>query len=101
MSIDEDDRVDRIIMPSGLPSKTKKKKAKKGKGKQKATNFSINGISSPFPVLPPLDSWDVDSDSDENDEEETMSAVERMPGVKFYDVWDVKIFKKEVVHGRL
>jgi len=102
VSIDEDDKVDRILMPSELPTKTKKrKKARKDKGKQKATNFSINGGSSSFPVFPPPDSWDVESDSDEDDEEETMSAVERMPGVKFYDVWDVRIFKKEVVYGRL
>jgi hypothetical protein len=100
VSIDEDDKVDRILMPSELPTKTKKKKAKKEKGKQKATNLSIDGGNSSFPVFPPLDIWDVDSDSDD-DEEETMSGVERMPGVKFYDVWDVRIFKKEVVYGRL
>ncbi|KAH8912645.1 hypothetical protein BR93DRAFT_974116 [Coniochaeta sp. PMI_546] len=102
VSIDEDDKVDRILMPSELPDKTKKKKkkAKKDKGKQKAANFSISGGSLSFPVFPPLESWDADSDSDD-DEEETTSAVERMSGVKFYDVWDVRIFKKEVVYGRL
>lgn len=101
LSIDEDDKVDHISMPSDIPDKKAKKKAKKDKGKQKVTNFSINGGSTTFPVLPTLDSWDVNTDSDEDDEGNTMTGVERMHGVRFYDVWDVRIFKKEVVYGRL
>jgi hypothetical protein len=104
VSIDEDDKVDRILMPSELLTEAKnKRKAKKDKGKQKATNFPINGGSSGFPVFPPLHSWnaDADTDSDEDEGEEPMTTVERMSGVKFYDVWDVRIFKKEVVYGRL
>ena len=102
VSIDEDDRVDRILMPSERAANSKKKKkAKKSKGKQTATNFSINGGSTSFPVFPPLDTWDAGSDSDDEVDEETVPAVERMSGIKFYDVWDVVIFKKEIVYGRL
>ena len=101
ISVDEYDKVDRILKPVDLPAQTKKKKAKKDKGKQKAAHFSINGGSSSLPVLPPPDSWDVEIESDEEDEDNTASGVERMSGVKFYDVWDVRIFKKEVVYGRL
>ncbi|KAB5571944.1 hypothetical protein GE09DRAFT_1216547 [Coniochaeta sp. 2T2.1] len=105
VSIDEDDRVDRILMPSELAAnsknKKKKKKAKKSKGKQKATNVSINGGTSSFPVFPPLDTWAAGSDSDDDDDGDAVGVVERMPGIKFYDVWDVVIFKKEIVYGRL
>lgn len=106
VSIDEDDKVDRILMPSELLAESKKKKkktAKKDKGKQKASDPPTNGGSSSFPVLPPLDSWDADpnTDTDENDEQELTTSVERVSGVRFYDVWDVSIFTKEVVHGRL
>jgi hypothetical protein len=100
LSIDEEDKVDRIILSGDLPTKTKKKRAKKDKGKQKATTAPTAGDYW-FPVFPPLSSWDGDSGSDEEDEEEIRSTVERMPGVRFYDVWDVRIFKKEVVNGRL
>lgn len=102
VSIDEDDKVDRILMPSELLAESKKrKKAKKDKGKQKASDLPISGATSSFPVFPPLDSCDADTDSDEDDEEELATSVERVSGVRFYDVWDVRIFKKEVVYGRL
>ena len=102
VSIDEDDKADRILMPAELLAEAKhRKKAKKDKGKQKATSFPVNGGSSSFPVFPPLDTWDVGSDSDEDGEEEMIRTVERVSGVRFYDIWDVTIFKKEVVHGRL
>jgi len=102
VSIDEDDRVDRILMPSELLADAKhRKKAKKDKGKQQATSFPVVGGSSSFPVFPPLDTWDAGSDSDEDGEEEAIRTVERVSGVRFYDVWDVTIFKKEVVYGRL
>jgi hypothetical protein len=102
VSIDEDDRVDRILPPSELKAQAKKrKKAKKDKGKQKATSAPMNGSSSAFPLFPLVDSWDVDSDSDQDGENEATNMVERVTGVKFHDVWGVTIFRKEVVYGRL
>lgn len=100
VSIDEDDKVDRILRPADNPVKYKKKKTKKNKGKQKVINYSIGGGGPTFPTFPSLDSWNADSESDEEEEEE-WSGIGRMGGVKFYDVWDVRIFKKEVVYGRL
>lgn len=105
VSIDEDDKVDRILLPVDLPPKKKKKAAAKDKGKQKATStttagntVTINGGES-FPIFPALDGWGAESESEDEDEE--TPVIERLPGVKFYDVWDVRIFKKEVVYGRL
>ncbi|KAK3353155.1 hypothetical protein B0T25DRAFT_454485 [Lasiosphaeria hispida] len=96
ISVDDDDRVERLIRPSEFPRK--EKRTKKSKGKQKAG--ALGGGSDLFPVLPPLESWDVSSDSDD-DEDLPDSKIETVDNIHFYDVWGVRIFKKEVVHGWL
>ncbi|KAM0280908.1 hypothetical protein ACHAQH_003797 [Verticillium albo-atrum] len=100
ISID-DDRVERIIrgpFPSDRPEGDKKKK--KGKGKATAST-SFGSETSPFPELPLLN-WDNPSDSD--DEDTDISAhlkLDTIDGVHFYDVWGVRIFKKDIMTGRL
>ncbi|KAK0715673.1 hypothetical protein B0H67DRAFT_581269 [Lasiosphaeris hirsuta] len=96
ISVDDDDRVERLIRPSEFPRK--EKRTKKSKGKQKAG--ALGGGNDLFPVLPPLESWDVSSDSDD-DEDLHDSKIETVDNIHFYDVWGVRIFKKEVVHGWL
>ncbi|KAK3324183.1 F-box domain-containing protein [Cercophora scortea] len=101
ISIDEEDRVDRLIRPVDF-AKKEKKKTKKAKGKQKAiiNNGGATGTGSDmFPFLPPPDSWESgsDSDSDEDVHDAKIGTVE----FHFYDVCGVRIFKKEVVYGRL
>src|SRR6478609_9939368 len=57
VSIDDDNCVERLIRASDRPKK--EKLSKKAKGKQKAkTGTPVAGGNSPFPVLPPVDSWD-------------------------------------------
>lgn len=100
ISIDDDDRVDRLIRPGDLPKKNKSAPSSKSKGKEKAPSpagFSLGGEM--FPILPALDSWDQ-SDS-EDDEELQDQGIETLENIHFYDVWGVRIFKKEVVTGRL
>lgn len=107
ISIDDDDRVERIIRSSDSPKKDKK--SKKAKGKQKATTGGSGGSSSllgndMFPVLPALDTWDVSSDSDDDDDfdgEGRGLKLGTVSGIHFYEVWGVRIFKKEVLWGRL
>lgn len=100
VSIDDDDRVERIIRPS--EARKQEKKSKKAKGKQKATNNSPSpGDNDTFPVLPALDSWDASSSSDDDDGEGQSPKVESIEGIHFYDVWGVRIFKKEIVTGRV
>ncbi|KAK3687546.1 F-box domain-containing protein [Podospora appendiculata] len=98
ISIDEDDRVDRLIRPSDI-AKKEKKKTKKSKGKQKAIINSASATGNDmFPFLPPPDSWESsESDSDEDLHDAKIGTVE----FHFYDVCGVRIFKKEVVYGRL
>ena len=100
VSVDDDDRVERLIRPSNYPKKDKK--SKKSKGKQKATvgGGVTSGGTDVFPLLPPPDSWDVSSES-EDDEDLQDVKLETMENIHFYDVWGVRIFKKEVVNGRL
>ncbi|KAK5660413.1 hypothetical protein OQA88_12956 [Cercophora sp. LCS_1] len=94
ISIDDEDRVERLLRPSELP---KREKSKKSKGKQKVTAL---GGSDLYPALPSSDNWDVSSDSEE-DEDLQLQQIETIDNIHFYDVWGVRIFKKEVVNGRL
>ncbi|KAK1829020.1 putative f-box domain-protein [Podospora conica] len=102
ISIDDDDRVERLVRVSDLPKKDKKQ-SKKAKGKQKAKNGGPVTGNSPFPVLPSVDSWDnaASSDSESDDDDDKDRRIETVENIHFYDVWGVRIFKKEVVAGRL
>ena len=118
LSID-DDRVERIVRHYGPSDADKKRRrqrqSKKTKGKQKASAAAAAaaGNASPgflgnamFPLLPALDSWGPGGDSDEDDDEDDddddqAMRLETIENIHFYDVWGVKIFKKEVLTGRL
>ena len=48
------------------------------------------------------DGWDSESSSDdEADGESANLKLETIEHVHFYDVWGVRIFKKEIMTGRL
>lgn len=110
ISID-DDRVERIIRPPPQTPAAKEEEKKNKKGKHKfGTSLggfghlgiaSTSGSSGGFPPLP-MPGWDTDSDSDDEDTDIVANTkLETVEGVHFYDVWDVRIFKKEVMDGRL
>ncbi|OLN97334.1 hypothetical protein CCHL11_01077 [Colletotrichum chlorophyti] len=116
ISID-DDRVERIIRPPPqTPAAKREEKKNKGKAKAKAKasasygGFSASGTgvgvgsasgNDSFPPLP-IPGWDTDTDSDDEDTDIVANTkLETVEGVHFYDVWDVRIFKKEVMTGRL
>jgi hypothetical protein len=105
ISID-DERVERILRVQDSPKKPAKDK--KDKGKAKALQSVMNGLtgisSSIGDTLPPMpfDGWDSSSDSeDDYMEQPSKVKLETVEGVQFCDVWDVRIFKKEVMAGRL
>ncbi|KAL0933219.1 f-box domain-containing protein [Colletotrichum truncatum] len=103
ISID-DDRVERIIRPPPQTpaAKMEEKKNKKGKAKVGTALGGFGGSSTEqFPPLP-MPGWDTDSDSEDEDTDIVANTkLETVEGVHFYDVWDVRIFKKEVMAGRL
>lgn len=104
LAIDDDERVERILRLKDTP-KEKKGKSAKSKGKEKAVPLTSLPNGDHFPVLT-LDNLELGSDSEEDDEEELngpdgMSKIETIDNIHFYDVWGVRIFKREVVTGRL
>ncbi|KAL2754391.1 hypothetical protein ACRALDRAFT_1042052 [Sodiomyces alcalophilus JCM 7366] len=118
----DDDRVERIIRGSEERDEsatgeredgdkddvggatTKKKGTHKKKQKEKGTtNAGASGWfasdSSTYPLLPLNDSWDSASESEDGDTGH--AKIETVSDLRFYDTWDVKIFTKEVLAGRL
>ncbi|KAK0641543.1 hypothetical protein B0T16DRAFT_335473 [Cercophora newfieldiana] len=102
ISIDDEDRVERLIRPSDR-AKRDKAASKKAKGKQKSSALGGFGNSGNdlFPVLPPPDNWDNGGSSSDEDDELQDQRIEMIDNIHFYDVWGVRIFKKEIVGGRL
>ncbi|KAK3368925.1 hypothetical protein B0T24DRAFT_680993 [Lasiosphaeria ovina] len=100
ISIDDEDRVERLVRPSSTSKKDRD--SKKSKGKQVATSSGVvsNDV---FPVLPQIDMWNVSSDSEDDYEDGDFknTKIETIENLHFYDVWGVRIFKKEVLFGRL
>jgi hypothetical protein len=102
----DDDKVDHILRASDMPKKADgDNKKKKDKGKAKATTTAAVALSSAGPsdlaLLPPEA---LESDTESEDEVDNASSklkLGTMDGVHFYDVWGVRIFKKEVMAGRL
>lgn len=98
LAIDDDEHVERIFRWKEPP---KKKKGKSSKGKEKVNSPSLTN-GSHFPVLT-LDHTEAGSDSDEDfgNGSEEISRIETIDNIHFYDVWGVRIFKREVITGRL
>ncbi|KAI1634972.1 hypothetical protein F4809DRAFT_615909 [Biscogniauxia mediterranea] len=94
----DDERVTRIIRKPRTGRKAKKDKGK-GKGaSQTGLNYSW-ATHGPSPVAET--SWDAESDSDEDEDELQGMELELNENVPYYDIWGVRIFKKEMVAGRL
>lgn len=102
LSIGDDDRAERIMRKNDLPNT--KQKGKKGKGKDKdveADALANAGAEDGYPAFPD-GRWDEESDSDEDDDNPTQwQKLELIDNIAFYDVWGVKIFKKEIMTARL
>ncbi|KAK4677994.1 hypothetical protein QC764_303610 [Podospora pseudoanserina] len=116
ISIDDDDRVERLIRARDLP---KRKKEKNNKVKKMSATTGLGSTSSGL-ILPSIETdgsgnsaWldaiggngssdeSDDSGDEEDDERFRASKIETVGDMRFYDVYGVKIFEKEVVSGRL
>ncbi|KAI1073761.1 hypothetical protein F5B20DRAFT_565986 [Whalleya microplaca] len=66
------------------------------------TTIATAGGGTNFPVFN-VDTWDAASDSEDDDygDEVPGSRLELIEGFAFYDVYGIRIFKKEVATGRL
>lgn len=94
----EDERVDRVIRPSHPDMEDGNDSEDKGKSKAPF----MPEPNSPFPVLP-VEGLDSESESDEDDAFDSGKRLrlKTVGPLQFYDVWGVKIFEKEIRHGRL
>ncbi|KAI1469963.1 uncharacterized protein F4812DRAFT_421070 [Daldinia caldariorum] len=101
LALGDDERAVRIVRKPGVPRKSRAD-SKKEKDKKQASssnqNYSNSGL---FPVAPV--EWGATSDSDEYDDDDPLLRVklELVEPFSFYDVFGVRIFKKEIVKGRL
>ncbi|KAI0896815.1 hypothetical protein F4806DRAFT_409635 [Annulohypoxylon nitens] len=96
LALGDDERVVRIVRKSVTPKQPKIT----AKGKQPATHQTDFNASGPFPVAPT--EWDDVSESeDDEDQQSPTQKLELNEGYSFYDIYGVRIFKKEVVNGRL
>jgi hypothetical protein len=86
-------------------SKGKGKAVEKGKGKETG-----GGTTSEGPVFPTLDSILAPPPISESSEDEGLNSedevgpglkLETLEGVRFYDIFGVRIFRKDVMMGRL
>jgi hypothetical protein len=126
-----DASVERLVRRAKKPKPTKTSAAEdkgkgkevdaKGKGKGKEKQVSANNdesITFVYPNLTPLSAipgmvqhWDSGSDSESSvdggeddsssDEKDSVLKLETLEGVKFYDVLGVRIFRKDILAGRL
>ncbi|KAK3306578.1 uncharacterized protein B0T15DRAFT_145739 [Chaetomium strumarium] len=120
IAIDEDDRADQLIRVSnwlkkdGGDGKNAEKEESKGKQKAAGVNLSLlnlgsNGSDLDIPAIISAelggegsstggDDWETD---EEGDDEPIGQKIETVEGLPFCDVPGVRIFKKEIVAGRL
>ncbi|KAI0132385.1 F-box domain-containing protein [Xylariales sp. AK1849] len=102
ISMGDEDRAERIIRKTDIPKKLKKKKKSKAKGKEVATPVNLLDLTDPFPILPTHE-WGAESSSEDEDDEgpQPYLKLDLMEGIAFYDIWGVRIFKKEIMAARL
>lgn len=98
LALGDDERAVRIVQIEA-PKEAKKTSTK---GKEPTigapTNFNVGG---PFPAVPV--EWDALSESEDDEEDSLFQGhkLELIEGFSFYDVYGIRIFKKEIVNGRL
>ena len=99
LALGDDERAVRIVRKSGVP---KKPRVGSKKDKQQAPisnqDYVGNGL---FPVAPI--GWGATSDSDDDEDDDPLLRVklELVEPFSFYDIFGIRIFKKEIVSGRL
>lgn len=83
--------------------KTKKKKQSKDKSKATTNSLGLGSGGSAYPPLPLGSVWDGASESSDEEDTDalTRTEFEVHGGLRYSDVWGVRIFEKEVWSGRL
>jgi hypothetical protein len=88
-------------------AKSKGKGKATGKGKAKTVGNTWESSTSPIPTLdsilapPPVSESSDDEDLNSEDEVGRGLKLETLEGVRFYDIFGVRIFRKDIMMGRL
>ncbi|KAK3955400.1 hypothetical protein QBC32DRAFT_333442 [Pseudoneurospora amorphoporcata] len=114
ISVSEGNCVNHIKFHQPLSVEERKRRlaAKQAKGKAKATttatttNGTSNNTNNQYPTFPPPEIWDGETSTDDGYGDDELAPTssnffEKLGTMRFYDVWGVRIFKKEVLSGRL
>ncbi|KAI1143214.1 hypothetical protein F5Y05DRAFT_408668 [Hypoxylon sp. FL0543] len=100
LALGDGERAVRIIRKTieapNVPKKTSTK------GKEPATNTQTNyNVDAPFPMVPVESDASSESEDDNEDSIFPTNKLQVIEGFAFYDIYGIRIFKKEVANGRL
>ncbi|XXG94226.1 hypothetical protein Hte_000480 [Hypoxylon texense] len=97
LAIGEEDRATRIVRRQRVI----KSKKSATKSKEQATGSHGSNSGGNFPAVPIA--WDplMEAAEEEFDDLPRVPEIELMEGFAFYDVYGIRIFKKEIVSGKL
>ncbi|KAH6687744.1 F-box domain-containing protein [Plectosphaerella plurivora] len=98
----DDDSVVRILRSKADKEKRKEKKEKKNKDKAAAGAGGTNPIwmDAGYPAMQ-LQQKLADELLSDSDDDEVEPKLETIENIRFYDVWGVRMFKKEMMAGQL
>ncbi|KXX78907.1 hypothetical protein MMYC01_204860 [Madurella mycetomatis] len=98
ISIDDDDRAERLVRVA--PNPEKKKKDEKN-GKTAADGSKGKQKPSPMANMAMVEADMAGEDSESDDDDVRAQKIETFEGIPFCEVEGVRIFKKEIVAGKL
>jgi hypothetical protein len=105
----DDDSVVRIVRNKGKEGrKDKKEKGKEKEKKKKDKAMAAAGVGGTNPIwmeagYPSMQLQQklIDELSSDSEDDEVESRLETIENIRFYDVWGVRMFKKEMMAGQL
>lgn len=97
----EDDRVDQVVRTSVAEEKARREEHKKKINKGKSPALPAPTYHDPYPFIPAIGFSESESESDDDLDGGSRLRFKTVGPMQFYDVWNVKIFEKEIRCGRL
>ncbi|KAH6659455.1 hypothetical protein BKA67DRAFT_13824 [Truncatella angustata] len=99
IAMGDDNRADRLVRRTDKP----RRPMKKNKSKEKELVQGLMNTADPALPILPTDAWDDSSSESEFDDDggQPYLKLDLIENICFYDIWGVRIFKKEVVAARL
>ena len=103
IAVGDDDSAQQVVRPKNTPAPKKTDNSKKSDGKWKAPPVDANGNPTsgggPYPQFPGQ-GWESDSEIEDDESDPGLKGYTISENIPFYDIWGVKIFRKEIIAGR-